>query len=46
MSYHKGESILDHYKLEEELGRGSFAVVVRGINRNTGEEVAVKVISK
>ena len=46
MSYHKGESIRDFYKLEEELGRGSFAIVCRGINKATGEEVAIKIFEK
>ena len=46
MSYHKGEQIRESYKIEEELGRGSFAVVHRGINRMTGEEVAIKIITK
>ena len=46
MSYHKGEQIRDFYKVEEELGRGSFAIVHRGVNRQTGEEVAIKIICK
>ena len=25
--YHKNESITDFYKIEDELGRGSFAIV-------------------
>ena len=44
--YHKNENIRDHFILEEELGRGSFALVCRGINRETGEEVAVKIFDK
>ena len=43
MTYHKGESIRDTYELEEELGRGSFAIVCKAVNRQTGEEVAVKI---
>lgn len=46
MSYRKGESIRDFYKLEEELGRGSFAIVCRAINKSNGDEVAVKVFEK
>jgi serine/threonine-protein kinase 24/25/MST4 len=46
MAYHKGEQIRDHYKIEEELGRGSFAIVHRGVSRTTGEEVAIKVICR
>jgi len=30
----------------EELGRGSFSVVWKTRNKKTGEEVAIKVISK
>lgn len=46
MAYRKGESIRDYYKLEEELGRGSFAVVCRGISIENGEEVAIKIFEK
>jgi serine/threonine protein kinase len=44
--YHKGESISDYYKVHEELGRGSFAIVHCGINRETGERVAIKVFNR
>ena len=44
--YHKGESVHDYYKIEDELGRGSFAVVRKAINKNTGEEVAIKIFEK
>ena len=44
--YHKGEDIQEYYKLEEELGRGSFAIVHRAINRETGEKVAVKIFER
>ena len=44
--YHKGENILDYYKVQEELGRGSFAVVHAGLNRETGEKVAIKIFDK
>ena len=46
MSYHKGEKIVDYYKVDEELGRGSFAVVKSGTNRKTGEQVAIKIFDK
>ena len=46
MTYHKGENIRDYYMLEEELGRGSFAIVCRGVNKNTGEEVAIKIFDR
>ena len=45
-SYHKGEKITDHYKFEEELGAGSFAVVKSAVNKKTGELVAVKIINR
>ena len=44
--YHKGEKITDYYKFEEEIGRGSFAIVKWAINRKSGEKVAVKIIEK
>ena len=44
--YHKGEKITDFFKMEEELGRGSFAIVYSAINKSTGERVAVKVFEK
>lgn len=34
--YHKGEKISDYYKLEEELGNGSFAIVKSAVNKKTG----------
>lgn len=34
------------YDLGDELGRGAFSVVHKGINKTTGEAVAIKVIAK
>lgn len=45
-AYHKGEKITDYYKLEDELGRGSFAIVKGGVNKKTGEKVAIKIIDR
>lgn len=45
-TYHKGEDITDFYQFEEELGSGSFAIVKRAINKETGQEVAVKIIDR
>lgn len=44
--YHKGEKITDYYKIEDELGAGSFAVVRSGVSKSTGEEVAIKIIDR
>ena len=44
--YHKDESIHSFYKLEDELGRGSFATVHRGMHKETGECVAIKIFDK
>ena len=41
-----GRSITDFYRLEGDLGQGSFATVKRATNRRTGEKVAIKIISK
>lgn len=40
--------IEDHYVIEEDnlLGEGGFAVVRRGIKRDTGEAYAIKIIDK
>ena len=54
-TYHKGEKLTDYYKLEDEIGRyikyinvnrGSFAIVKSGINKKTGERVAIKIIER
>lgn len=45
-TYHKGEKISDFYKIEDELGRGSFAIVKSGVNKKTGERVAIKIIDR
>jgi serine/threonine protein kinase len=44
--YHKGEKISDFYKFEDEIGRGSFAVVKSGVHKKTGEKVAIKIIER
>lgn len=38
----KSNDVEDDYKLCEELGRGSFGVVYRAVNKITNEEVAIK----
>lgn len=39
----KTVSVFDKYLLERELGSGHYAIVKEGINKNTGEVVAVKI---
>lgn len=39
-------SIRDRYEFKEELGSGAFSKVFRAINKETKEEVAVKIIDK
>jgi serine/threonine protein kinase len=46
MAYHKGVNIRDFYKMEAELGRGSFAIVRAAVNRESGEKVAIKVFDR
>ncbi|GAB0136089.1 hypothetical protein EsDP_00004406 [Epichloe bromicola] len=36
------EGVAEHYQVLEELGRGSFGVVFKGIEKATGETVAIK----
>jgi len=46
VKHHINEDITDYYQIEELLGNGSFSEVRRGINRETGEHFAVKMMSK
>eukprot|EP01114_Cavostelium_apophysatum_P023101 TRINITY_DN859_c0_g1_i1.p1 TRINITY_DN859_c0_g1~~TRINITY_DN859_c0_g1_i1.p1 ORF type:complete len:300 (+),score=72.46 TRINITY_DN859_c0_g1_i1:73-972(+) len=36
----------DVYEVKEELGKGAFSVVKLGVNKSTGEKVAIKMIDK
>lgn len=38
--------IEDSYEIKDDLGKGAFSVVKLGINKKTGEKVAIKVIDK
>ena len=44
--YHKNENIKNFYRFEEELGRGSFAIVYKAVQVESGERVAIKVFDK
>jgi hypothetical protein len=37
-----GETLADRYQMLEELGSGSFGVVYKAIEKDTGEIVAIK----
>lgn len=39
-------NITEHYEIGSFLGKGSFSVVKKAVNKRTGQEVAVKVIDK
>jgi calcium/calmodulin-dependent protein kinase I len=40
------KKVTDVYKFEGDLGQGSFAIVKRASNRQTGQKVAIKIIKK
>jgi len=42
----EGETLEGRYELGEELGRGGHGIVYRALDRQTGENVAVKVVHK
>lgn len=46
MAYHRNEDIRDYYTMEDELGRGSFAIVRMAVNRETGDQVAIKIFQR
>lgn len=39
-------AITDIYDIKDELGKGAFSVVRLGVNKTTGEKVAIKIIDK
>jgi len=43
---YKGKKFNKSYMLARELGSGAFSVVKLGVNKQTGENVAVKIVSK
>jgi len=42
----KSKVITDLYIIGEEIGRGGFSIVKKGVNKQTKENVAVKIIEK
>jgi len=44
--YHTDTKITEFYKFEDELGRGSFAIVKKAVHRQTGLKYAVKIIDR
>jgi len=40
------ENLQDKYEVRQKLGKGKFGLVRLGINKKTGEKVAIKVMSK
>jgi len=42
----RGANIKEFYDLKEEIGKGSFSVVRKGIHKKTGKEYAIKCIQK
>mmetsp|Transcript_6791 Transcript_6791/g.14531 ORF Transcript_6791/g.14531 Transcript_6791/m.14531 type:complete len:365 (+) Transcript_6791:34-1128(+) len=43
---YKGKKFNKAYMLARELGSGAFSIVKLGVNKSTGENVAVKIVSK
>jgi len=43
---HKSGSVESKYEIGKELGRGGFSVVKEGVDRATGEKIAIKFIEK
>lgn len=44
--FYKDDNISDDYEITDTLGQGSFGVVLKGIQRNTGQARALKVIPR
>ena len=40
------EYILKEYLVKETIGKGTFSKVKLGINKSTGEKVAIKILEK
>ena len=42
----QNKSVLDKYDIKDKIGKGAFGLVKSGINKETNEEVAVKIMAK
>jgi len=42
----KGTAIEEKYEVGHKIGRGTFSIVKRGKNKQTGEEVAIKILNE
>ena len=40
------QNILNEYAIKETIGKGTFSKVKLGINKSTGEKVAIKILEK
>ena len=40
------QNILNQYQIKETIGKGTFLKVKLGINKSTGEKIAIKILDK
>ena len=46
MSFEFKNTMLSNYKIKKILGKGTFSTVKLAVNRDTGEEIAIKILEK